>query len=86
MTKPSLLHQGSLQRRTVHANRSLKLVKPGQTVSLSVTKKPQPLKAVAALAKVPSTDDNVTKVTPKKASTVGKYNPMVSYMYVTRCQ
>ncbi|XP_033647423.1 mucin-5AC-like [Asterias rubens] len=64
VTKPSLLQQGSLNRRVVQANRSLKLVKPGQHGSMVLAKKPQPVKAVAKGAKVASTEE-----TPKKTVT-----------------
>ncbi|XP_038054192.1 G2 and S phase-expressed protein 1-like isoform X2 [Patiria miniata] len=67
--KPSLLQQGTLQRRMVQASRPLKLVKPGQRGSLQLSSKPQPVKAVVGVAKVPSAKE-ATKATPKKAASV----------------
>ena len=84
VTKPSLLQQGSLNRRVVQANRSLKLVKPGQHGSMVLAKKPQPVKAVAKGAKVASTEE-----TPKKTVTAGKvlkeYSSIVSRKLFESC-
>ncbi|XP_022102480.1 flocculation protein FLO11-like isoform X2 [Acanthaster planci] len=65
--KPRLLQQGPLQRRVVQASRQLKPVKPGQRGFLQSANRPQPVKAVVGLVKVPSANKDASEATPKKA-------------------